>query len=79
MGIRVCGLTLKEYFRLHGGLPPDIQERLVNEHSDLQKLLSITLEVERDIEQLAYLNCDSSESHEIESFLRCVRGLYGIL
>lgn len=75
--MRICGLTPKEHIHLYGSLAPDVQERLVYEHSDLQRLLSFALQAEGDIEQLAYQNHDCADTRAIADFLRCVRTLYG--
>ena len=75
----ICGLTPGEYIRLHGQLPVDVQVRLVEEHSDLLRLLHVSSDVAGDIEQQAYINHECFDNRRIVAFLICVRGLHGLI
>jgi len=75
MALQICGLTPKEHFRLNGALPTDIQEKLIDEHSDLLRLLYAAKDVADDLETQAYLNHEGFETRSVALFLNCVRSL----
>jgi hypothetical protein len=79
MGMRLCGLTPKEHFRLNGTLPTDVQERLIEEHGKLVRLLQAAIEIATDLEEQAYRNHECFETQPVAEFLKCVRGLHGLL
>ena len=75
MAIQICGLTPSEHFRLHGYIPTEIQEKLIDEHSDLLRLLYAAKDVADDLETQAYLNHEGFETRSVALFLNCVRSL----
>lgn len=79
MGMRLCGLTPKEHFRLNGTLPSDVQEKLIEEHGKLVRLLQAAIEIESALEEQAYRNHECFETQPVAEFLKCVRGLHGLL
>ena len=79
MGMRLCGLSPKEHFRLYGTLPTDVQEKLIEEHGKLVRLLQAANEIATDLEEQAYRNHECFETQPVAEFLKCVRGLHGLL
>ena len=75
MGLQICGLTPKEHFRLKGSLPTDIQEKLIDENSDLIRLLYAANDVADNLETQVCINHDGFEARSVEMFLNCVRSL----
>ena len=79
MGMRLCGLTPKEHFRLHGKLPTDGQDKLIEEHEELLQLLLTAYEIAPDLEEQCYRHHESFDTPAIAKFLKIVRRLHGLV
>ena len=75
----INGLTPKEYFRINGGLPIDSQEKLIDQHADLLRLLRVAYEVADELDQFAYQDKECFDPRRIGSFLASVRDLRGLV
>jgi hypothetical protein len=73
--ILISGLTPREHFRLHGTLPTNIIEQILDQLDDLGKLLDVSCEIAPDLEQHVFRNREDFDFQSVSSFQKIVRGL----
>ena len=79
MELMINGLTPTEYILLNGVLPIDSQEKLIEQHTALLRLLRAANEVADDVALYAYQNHECFGTQRVVDFLTSVRGLNNLV
>lgn len=72
--LRIGGLTPQEHYRLHGCLPPETQEKLLDVLEDWTLLLNAAIDLVSDLRDWEYVLKDEFDTSYASAFLKVVEG-----
>ncbi len=73
MNTRIGGLTPREHFQLHGSLPTDAIERMLDQLDLMTDFVAVVAEISPDLTTQAYSNPVAFDLGRIQTLLKILR------